>query len=164
MTGVIGAWRSLASALDWGSRGRRFKSCRSDLGKGLAGSSGLFCVLWEKKVNKGERGELSPLFPGRNAVIDFCNCGDSRGPVAQRLEQWTHNPLVEGSNPSGPNSQPTENKAVAKTDKPNTKSQKQNLVPSLFSDSEIDTDLKLIIEHWPTLSVELRSAIVKMVR
>ncbi len=26
----IGAWRSLASALDWGSRGRRFKSCRPD--------------------------------------------------------------------------------------------------------------------------------------
>ena len=27
----IGAWRSLASALDWGSRGRRFKSCRPDV-------------------------------------------------------------------------------------------------------------------------------------
>jgi hypothetical protein len=27
-----GAWRSLASALDWGSRGRRFKSCRPDFG------------------------------------------------------------------------------------------------------------------------------------
>ena len=26
----FGAWRSLASALDWGSRGRRFKSCRPD--------------------------------------------------------------------------------------------------------------------------------------
>src|SRR5437667_4705150 len=26
-------------------------------------------------------------------------CG---GPVAQRLEQWTHNPLVPGSNPGGP--------------------------------------------------------------
>ena len=26
----IGAWRSLASARDWGSRGRRFKSCRPD--------------------------------------------------------------------------------------------------------------------------------------
>lgn len=25
------------------------------------------------------------------------------GPVAQRLEQWTHNPLVVGSNPTGPN-------------------------------------------------------------
>ena len=25
-----------------------------------------------------------------------------RGPVAQRLEQGTHNPLVGGSNPSGP--------------------------------------------------------------
>ena len=24
------------------------------------------------------------------------------GPVAQRLEQWTHNPLVVGSNPTGP--------------------------------------------------------------
>ena len=24
------------------------------------------------------------------------------GPLAQRSEQWTHNPLVEGSNPSGP--------------------------------------------------------------
>jgi hypothetical protein len=24
------------------------------------------------------------------------------GPLAQRLEQRTHNPLVEGSNPSGP--------------------------------------------------------------
>ena len=28
--GAFGAWRSLASALDWGSRGRRFKSCRPD--------------------------------------------------------------------------------------------------------------------------------------
>jgi hypothetical protein len=26
----------------------------------------------------------------------------SPGPVAQRLEQWTHNPLVAGSNPAGP--------------------------------------------------------------
>ncbi len=24
------------------------------------------------------------------------------GPVAQRSEQWTHNPLVVGSNPTGP--------------------------------------------------------------
>lgn len=27
------------------------------------------------------------------------------GPIAQRLEQRTHNPLVEGSNPSGPTNQ-----------------------------------------------------------
>ncbi len=25
-----------------------------------------------------------------------------KGPIAQRLEQWTHNPLVPGSNPGGP--------------------------------------------------------------
>ena len=40
----------------------------------------------------------------------------------------------------------------------------ENLAPSLFLDSEIAPDLKLIIEHWPTLSVELRQAIVKMVQ
>ena len=28
--------------------------------------------------------------------------GRSNGPVAQRLEQGTHNPLVRGSNPCGP--------------------------------------------------------------
>jgi hypothetical protein len=28
----------------------------------------------------------------------------SSGPIAQRLEQGTHNPLVPGSNPGGPNS------------------------------------------------------------
>ena len=33
-----------------------------------------------------------------------------------------------------------------------------------LSFSEIDPGLKSIIEHWPKLSVELRSAIVKMVR
>ena len=27
---------------------------------------------------------------------------NKQGPVAQRLEQWTHNPLVAGSNPAGP--------------------------------------------------------------
>ena len=27
---LYGAWRSLASALAWGARGRRFKSCRPD--------------------------------------------------------------------------------------------------------------------------------------
>ena len=33
---------------------------------------------------------------GRHAKINVL------GPLAQRLEQRTHNPLVEGSNPSGP--------------------------------------------------------------
>jgi hypothetical protein len=28
------------------------------------------------------------------------------GPLAQRLEQWTHNPLVPGSNPGGPTNTP----------------------------------------------------------
>jgi len=41
---------------------------------------------------------------------------------------------------------------------------KQELVSGLFFESEVDPDLKLIIERWNALSVELRRAIVKMVR
>ncbi len=75
-----------------------------------------------------------------------------------------HNPLVEGSNPSGPIKQHPENKAVTETDGPSSESPNQFLVSDRFLESEIDPDLKLIIEHWPKLSVELRQAIVKMVR
>ena len=38
------------------------------------------------------------LFPLIRAIFFLIN----EGPVAQRLEQRTHNPLVLGSNPSGP--------------------------------------------------------------
>src|ERR1017187_6102818 len=37
-----------------------------------------------------------------------------RGPLAQRLEQRTHNPLVEGSNPSGPTNSGNQTRAVVK--------------------------------------------------
>jgi len=34
----------------------------------------------------------------------------------------------------------------------------------LFSKVENDPELKIIIEHWPELSVELRRAIVRMIK
>src|SRR5215471_2884062 len=36
--------------------------------------------------------------------LNHCRCARLKpcGPLAQRLEQWTHNPLVPGSNPGGP--------------------------------------------------------------
>jgi len=37
------------------------------------------------------------------------------------------------------------------------------LLLACFFESHFDADLKLIIEQWPKLSVELRRAIVKMV-
>jgi len=43
-------------------------------------------------------------------------------------------------------------------------SDKGQLVSGLFSKSEIDPDLRAVIERWDGLSVELRRAIVKMVR
>src|SRR5258707_2559909 len=36
------------------------------------------------------------------------------GPVAQRLEQRTHNPLVVGSNPTGPTNHPIESSRVSR--------------------------------------------------
>ncbi len=84
--------------------------------------------------------------------------------MAQRLEQWTHNPLVVGSNPTGPNSQHLEDTAVTKTDKAGTKPENQNLVSGLFPALENDPDLRLIVKCWPELSVEMRQAMVKLVR
>jgi hypothetical protein len=72
--------------------------------------------------------------------------------------------LAEGLSTVGQSTQVAENKAVIETDKPSSESQKQKLAPSLFLDSEIDPDLKTVIEHWQRLSVELRQAIVKMTR
>ncbi len=40
----------------------------------------------------------------------------------------------------------------------------EKLAPNLFSDSELAPDLKLVIDRWPKLSVELRAAIGRMVR
>ena len=32
-------------------------------------------------------------------LINLINSATFKGPLAQRLEQWTHNPLARGSNP-----------------------------------------------------------------
>ena len=61
-------------------------------------------------------------------------------------------------------SQPTEDKALTSTGKSGDKSENPNLVSGLFSKSEIDPDLRTVIEQWDGLSIELRKAIVKMVR
>ena len=60
-------------------------------------------------------------------------------------------------------SQPTENEALTPTGKSGDKSENPNLVSGLFSKSEIDADLRTVIERWDGLSVDLRQAIVKMV-
>ncbi len=49
--GTIGAWRSLASALPWGGRGRRVNSARPDKARDPADPSGFagslsFCPAW----------------------------------------------------------------------------------------------------------------------
>ena len=45
-------------------------------------------------------------------TIRYCRILVKCGPVAQRLEQWTHNPLVQGSNPCGPTNQLSSNQSL----------------------------------------------------
>jgi hypothetical protein len=67
-------------------------------------------------ANEGEKKHLTalrqriPIGPCSRTFIDPLHLKGSGtnylGPVAQRLEQGTHNPLAGGSNPSGPTNQP----------------------------------------------------------
>jgi hypothetical protein len=59
------------------------------------------------------------------------------GPVAQRLEQWTHNPLVVGSNPTGPSSQHSESKTVTENGKAGTKTENKILFMACFLQSKM---------------------------
>jgi len=72
--------------------------------------------------------------------------------------------LVVGSNPTGPSLQNPESKTLTEKANISSKPENKNLAEILFSESDIDPDLKLIIEKWPTLSLDLRRAIVKMVQ
>ena len=76
---------------------------------------------------------------------------------------WFPKPKVRGSNPLGRITQHSERTTVTEKDKPDSKSEKQNLVSGLFSALENDPDLRLVVEKWSKLSVELRKAIVRMV-
>jgi hypothetical protein len=72
--------------------------------------------------------------------------------------------MVTGSIPVGCITQHPENKVLTDSGKSSGKPENEILSKSCFSEQEIDADLKLIIERWPKLSVELRKAIVKMVQ
>jgi hypothetical protein len=62
----------------------------------LHSENGRICTMRIKELRK-----LTQLQWG---AIDLSSTCTHKGPVAQRLEQGTHNPLVGGSNPSGPTS------------------------------------------------------------
>ena len=69
-----------------------------------------------------------------------------------------------GSSPIGLVTQSAENTALTKARDKHDSTQNQNLAQILFFESNIDADLKLVIESWQQLSPELKQAIVKMVQ
>ena len=75
------------------------------------------------------------------------------------IECRSTEPKVGGSNPSRRSLQSIEDKAVIATCELSEKSEDQNLVQILFSDQQSQQ----IVKQWPTLSTELRRAIVRMV-
>jgi hypothetical protein len=97
---------------------------------------------------------------GRQAHTRLC----SKGRLAQPVEQLTLNQPVAGSNPASPIAETPENKALAEPKQSGSVPKSQKLVSGLFSDNEIDADLRVIMKRWPQLSPQLRTAIVKMVK
>jgi hypothetical protein len=57
-------------------------------------------LLRNSKQHRGQGPLLVVRIDSRGRLSD--TIAELRGPIAQRLEQRTHNPLVLGSNPSGP--------------------------------------------------------------
>jgi hypothetical protein len=54
----FGAWRSLASALAWGARGRRFESCRPDFSGFARKIEQVNSRTGEQVINVGSRMEI----------------------------------------------------------------------------------------------------------
>ena len=97
--------------------------------------------------------------PVRASESAGCN-----GRLAQLAEQLTLNQRVVGSIPSSPIKKPLENKEVTKARSKYDSTKNQNLVSGLFFNSEFDADLKLIIEQWPELSVEVRNIVIQIIK
>ena len=80
-------------------------------------------------------------------------CHMHLGPVAQRLEQGTHNPLVGGSNPSGPIDLRQSTSGCA--------AQGAAVDPE---NAPFDADLQTIIKRWAELPDAIKAGILAMVK
>ncbi len=78
------------------------------------------------------------------------HCGRARSSTA---EQGTHNPLVPGSNPGGPN-------GLRQTDDPSA----ARGAAASAENAVFDQDLETVIERWQSLPEAVRAGILAMVQ
>lgn len=69
------------------------------------------------------------------------------------------NPSVGGSNPSGRSVEVTKTQALTEPNRTDSVHSDPFLASGLFSGGEIDADLRAVIDHWSSLSVDLRREI-----
>jgi len=75
----------------------------------------------------------------------------------------TVDPKVEGSSPFGLVEEVLLQQALTNTNRTDSVPSEQKLASGLFSQREIDADLRTVIDRWPEIPPELRAAIVKMI-
>ena len=63
----------------------------------------LSALAQSSRIDQGETCRPNSALDVERWMLDV-RASSRGGPVAQRLEQGTHNPLVPGSNPGGPSS------------------------------------------------------------
>jgi len=66
------------------------------------------------------------------------------------------------SNVAGRSSQGTDDTALTEARSKHDSTENQNFVSGLFSEAEIDADLRMVIEAWPQLSKDIRAAILRI--
>ena len=78
------------------------------------------------------------------------------------LPERTPEPKVAGSSPAGDVREVQSEKKLTASKRTDSVSKDAELVSGLFSEREIDPELRTVIDRWPELAPELRAAILKI--
>jgi len=90
--------------------------------------------------------------------------GKTAFPMQNRDSGQTHNPLVVGSNPTGPSSQVPQDQALMEAKPIDGIGNPAKFSDSLRAIIEAEPELRLVIQRWPALTREIRQTITQLVK